>query len=135
MKAQRDYSRPALTPTLSRRTGRGRKAWTIGLHVVLVIAALISTGPLIWLMAGSLVQGGDPADLRVRPLTLHNYIRLFQQEPLANWLVNSLFLASAYTLVVVLLSSLGGFALAKYSFRGRRVIMGIMLATMLPGTS
>jgi ABC-type glycerol-3-phosphate transport system permease component len=64
-------------------------------------------------------------------LTLDNYRRLFAQEPFAVWMINSLFLASAYTVVVVTLSSLGGFALAKYRFPGRKVLMLIMLVTML----
>ena len=34
-------------------------------------------------------------------------------------------------MLVVTLSSLGGFALAKYHFRGRRMLMLLMLATML----
>jgi ABC-type glycerol-3-phosphate transport system permease component len=49
-------------------------------------------------------------------------------------MINSVFLASAYTVSVVALSSLGGFALAKYRFRGRKVLMLVMLATLLvPG--
>jgi ABC-type glycerol-3-phosphate transport system permease component len=49
-------------------------------------------------------------------------------------MINSIFLSSAYTVSVVTLSSLAGFALAKYRFAGRRVLMFVMLATMLvPG--
>src|SRR6185295_12649201 len=50
------------------------------------------------------------------------------------WLINSIFLAATHTVAVVTLSSLGGFALAKYRFAGRGVLMFIMLITMLvPG--
>lgn len=109
----------------------GRLARRTGLYLMLVLAAVFSIGPLVWLVAGSFVRGGDPTDLVTRPPTLHNYIRLLRDLPLADWLVNSLFLSSTYTLVVVLLSSLGGFALAKYRFRGRRAMVAIMLGTML----
>jgi ABC-type glycerol-3-phosphate transport system permease component len=45
-----------------------------------------------------------------------------------------LFLASAQTVVVVLLSSLAGFALAVYRFRGRSAVVWLMLLTLLvPG--
>jgi ABC-type glycerol-3-phosphate transport system permease component len=46
-------------------------------------------------------------------------------------MLNSLFLASTYTAIVVTLSSLGGFALAKYRFPGRKILMLVMLVTML----
>ena len=60
--------------------------------------------------------------------------RTFPEQPFGVWMVNSLFLACTYTAVVVTLSSLGGFALAKYRFAGRRPLMLIMLITMLvPG--
>jgi ABC-type glycerol-3-phosphate transport system permease component len=63
-------------------------------------------------------------------LTLENF-RLLGEKPMAAWVVNSVFLASTHTVLVVSLSSLGGFALAKYRFRGRGVIAAIMLATIL----
>lgn len=121
-----------MTRMKDRRVQSRSRFWrSLALHALLIAAALVSIGPLLWLVAGSLRPGGDPAALDSGPLTLHNYIALFQGEPFADWLLNSLFLSSAYTLVVVLLSSLGGFALAKYQFRGRRAIMAIMLGTML----
>jgi ABC-type glycerol-3-phosphate transport system permease component len=43
---------------------------------------------------------------------------------------NSLFLSSLQTVLVVATSSLGGFALAKYRFAGRRLVMLLMLATL-----
>src|SRR5262249_9578011 len=47
------------------------------------------------------------------------------------WLFNSLFLSCLHTTLVVTLSSLGGFALAKYNFFGKRPLMLLMLATMM----
>jgi ABC-type glycerol-3-phosphate transport system permease component len=49
-------------------------------------------------------------------------------------MLNSIFLASAQTVMAVTLASLGGFALAKYRFAGRGAIQALMLGTMLlPG--
>jgi ABC-type glycerol-3-phosphate transport system permease component len=119
------------------------------LHALLICCAVTTLMPFLWLVCATFKTKADfftysflPWDhLRYRVangvatgLTLDNYRRLFAQEPFAVWMINSLFLASAYTVVVVTLSSLGGFALAKYRFGGRRVLMLIMLVTMLvPG--
>ena len=45
--------------------------------------------------------------------------------------MNSAFVSSTYTVLVVTLSSLGGFALAKYRFAGKRPLMLFMLAGWL----
>src|SRR5207237_8039957 len=57
--------------------------------------------------------------------------RLFRESQFGRWMLNSIFLASAQTVISVTLASLGGFALAKYRFRGRKLIMAMMLGTML----
>jgi ABC-type glycerol-3-phosphate transport system permease component len=67
-------------------------------------------------------------------LTFHNFAILFSREPFGVWLANSIFIASLQTFLLVTLSSLGGFALAKYEFAGKQSLMACMFATMLlPG--
>jgi multiple sugar transport system permease protein len=118
---------------------RRTPAVTVALHVTLIVLAMISLLPFVWVACASVKTGEDlfahmflPPDLS--RLTLENYPRVFEGRPMAAWIVNSVFLASAHTVIVVLLSSLGGFALAKYQFRGKRPLMLIMLATLLlPG--
>ena len=109
-------------------------------HFVLLVAALIALTPFVWMMCATLKRREDlfgyvflPWD-DLRRLTFDNFRALFSKEPFARWLLNSLFLASTNTVLVVTLSSLGGFALAKYRFTGKRPLMLIMLTTMLlPG--
>jgi ABC-type glycerol-3-phosphate transport system permease component len=113
---------------------------TAVLHFVLGVLALVSLTPFIWLVCATLKNSGDffaytflPWD-HLDQLSLDNYRQLFLREPFGLWMINSTFLASAYTVSVVTLSSLGGFALAKYRFRGRKALMLVMLATLLvPG--
>ena len=58
------------------------------------------------------------------------------QGPVSFWryVGNSLFLASSLTFISLVLSSMGGYALAKYRFRGRAALVTFMLASMtIPG--
>lgn len=117
-----------------------RAASAVSLHAALAVLAVLAVTPLLWLLcacfktqadifAYAFVPWDDP-----RRLTLDNFRALFESQPFGRWMANSLFLAAAQTASVVTLSSLGGFALAKYRFRGRRLVMAGMLATMLlPG--
>jgi multiple sugar transport system permease protein len=133
---------PPVAPTPAKRP---KDLSGLVLHVVLIALGLFSLTPFIWLICATFKTAGDfftytflPWDaergLHWGDLTLDNYRQLFRREPFALWMINSIFLASAYTVSVVTLSSLAGFALAKYRFRGRKMLMVIMLATMLvPG--
>ena len=132
------------------------RAATLAIHVALLALALLSIWPFLWLVCATfkiqpdifrfafLPHGAADdaqtiealAKLQTRwgRLTLDNYLGLFTTRPFAAWLINSVFLACTHTVVVVTLSSLGGFALAKYRFAGKRPLMVLMLVTMvLPG--
>jgi ABC-type glycerol-3-phosphate transport system permease component len=135
------------TPDPNQRSLSSRQAArTYLVHLLVVVAALICFMPFIWLACAAFKRGDDlfnsillPSDLD--KLTLSNFAELFNHESFGWWLINSIFLSSATTVMVVTLSSLGGFVLAKYEFRGRSLLMLIMLFTMmipsqvlLPGT-
>jgi ABC-type glycerol-3-phosphate transport system permease component len=98
----------------------------IGLHFLLLVLAIIALTPLLWVIRAACASPADSSQW-----SPENFIQLIHHEQFGRWLVNSIFLASTQTVVVVTLSSLGGFALAKYHFPGKRILMLIMLGTML----
>jgi ABC-type glycerol-3-phosphate transport system permease component len=116
------------------------------LHIAVIAAAVVCFLPFIWLFCAAFKRGDDLFSSAFLPpnlhkLTLSNFRDLFNHESFGWWLINSIFLASTTTVMVVALSSLGGFVLAKYEFRGRGALMLLMLFTMmiptqvlLPGT-
>jgi ABC-type glycerol-3-phosphate transport system permease component len=107
------------------------------LHVVLLTLAGLTFIPFAWLICASIKRKDEMFAYAFLPwdqldkLTVVNFKALFTNFPFGRWLFNSLFLASTQTVLVVTLSSLGGFALAKYNFRGKKPLMLLMLATML----
>ena len=102
------------------------------LHLLLVTFAAMAVLPFVWLICAAFKTPEDLLSSTLLPwrhldrLTLDNF-RMLRDQPFARWLVNSIFLSSLHTVLVVTLSSLGGFALAKYEFHGKRPIMLIML--------
>jgi ABC-type glycerol-3-phosphate transport system permease component len=107
------------------------------IHAALIVLALVNLIPFFWLICAAFKQPADTFDYAFLPwhdlrrLTLANFSTLFTEHALGRWLVNSVFVASTYTCSVVTLSSLAGFALAKYHFLGKRTLMILMLAAML----
>lgn len=60
--------------------------------------------------------------------------KLFAELPIARWLFNSLFISGVQTLGMLIISSLGGYALAKHRFAGKKFISVLLLMTLLlPG--
>ncbi len=111
--------------------------FTLVLHLILIGTATVSLLPFLWLACASLKRSSDLFAYDFLPwghlnrLSFENFVVLFRREAFARWLVNSLFVASLQTVLVLLLSSLGGFALCKYSFKGKRPLMLLMLLTLM----
>ena len=60
-----------------------------------------------------------------------NYRNLWKTVPYSRYFVNSVFIATASTLLTLFFCSLGGYAFAKYQFRGQKILFGILLASMM----
>jgi ABC-type glycerol-3-phosphate transport system permease component len=110
---------------------------TTTLNIAVLLLAIASVMPFAWLICATLKKSEDFFAYSFLPWsqpsrwTLENFRFLFARWPYARWLANSLFIASAHTVLVVTLSSLGGFALCKYKFRGKKPLMLLMLTTMM----
>lgn len=105
------------------------------LHVMLILSAVVVLLPVAWAVSASFKNAGDIFDyppnlLPLRPTTA-NYYELFNGQPVARWLFNSLWIAAAATVVGSIISALGGFALAKYVFVGRDFAVRIIVAAMV----
>lgn len=112
----------------------------LALHTMLIVLTVIIMFPIAWILFASLKNQADLFDSILMPragidaLTFENYRALIEKRPFFRWVLNSIFIASTQTVLTVFLATLGGFALAKYRFVGRRIIMVVMFVTMLlPG--
>ncbi len=135
-------SSPAGRPASAGRSQSSSSSFLVTalLHIPLILGAIVCTVPMVWLICATLKTGDDLFKYDFLPwdhlgrLTLDNFRKLLARDGFSRWLTNSIFLACTQTVLVVTLSSLGGFALAKYRFRGQKPLMAVMLLTLLlPG--
>jgi ABC-type glycerol-3-phosphate transport system permease component len=119
-------------------------------YLTLVVLAVFTLTPLVWLACAAFKGQGDmwtftflpygevpnaDGTMRAAQPTLVNFSALFGKWGFGRNLLNSFFLTATSTSIALILASLGGFALAKYQFKGKKVLMAIMLATMMiPGS-
>ena len=118
------------------RTGIGGLTVRGAVYLCLLFATVLCLMPLVWLLAAT-TKGPDDLfsyTFFAPRATSANFRDLFTTVPFGRYLTNSIFIASTTVMVQLFFSSLAGFALAKYEFRGKKAIMVLMLATMMiPG--
>jgi multiple sugar transport system permease protein len=78
-----------------------------------------------------LPPGDGPLGIGWGTLTLANFHALFNQARLGGALVNSVFLASVSAVVATLFCAAGGYALARFDFRGKRVVTVLVLGALI----
>ena len=93
----------------------------VALYAVLVFLALIWMYPIILAIYKSVAQGG-----------WNNYAVVLNHPVFNYWSAvgNSFLLAGASTVIIVLISSLAGYAFSKMQFRGREFIYRALLACL-----
>ena len=132
-------ARPVDTPGAAARGQR--PAVRRGPSRLLTVAALIGVSivlaaPFVWLVSASLKPRSQVFDNELIPSTirLDNYTRVWEVSQMPVWVFNSAIVALLAAVAVVLSSALVAFAFAYFRFRGRNLVFGLVLATMmLPG--
>ncbi len=112
-----------------------RSAFAIVVHALLIIGALITVLPFLWMVLSSFKTTTEifrypPALLPDRWIFRH-YLDLFRTTLFPRWYGNSLWVATIATLAVLFFSSLAGFGFGKYDFWGREVLFNILIASMI----
>jgi multiple sugar transport system permease protein len=106
------------------------------LWALLIFFSLLFMYPFAWLLAASFKPRGEVFDNKLIPETFlpSNYVDVFDQLPLVNWMFNSLAIAVLAAGAVAISSSIVAFGFAYFKFPGRGVLFALVLATMmLPG--
>ena len=115
-----------------------RAATTVLVHGVLVLGAALTLAPLLWMVSASLMPAGEataaPPRLWPSVPTLAHYETLFARLNVWRYVANSTLLATAVTLVSLVLNSMAGYAFAKLRFAGReRIFRGLLASLVIPG--
>lgn len=104
-------------------------------HGALVVGALITLTPLLWMVSASLMPTGAantvPPPFLPRSVTLQHYVDLFTRLNLARTFGNSLFITVTATVVSLLINSMAGYAFAKLRFGARERLFGILMAALV----
>ncbi|MEY7970598.1 sugar ABC transporter permease [Saccharomonospora xinjiangensis] len=121
-----------MTGRVRRRDRRGPLSST-ALHTTLVLASVVAVFPVAWVTLTSLKT--DRASWtrpdEIGTLGLDNYSQVLSETQFTTWFVNSLIVATATTVVAVLIAATAGYAASRMRFPGKRPLMWSFLITQM----
>lgn len=124
-----------ITPSRARRRAgrRGGSHWWI--HVVLGVGGFVMAFPFLWQIIMSLstnaqVQSVTPT-FWPGELQWQNYVQVFERLPFLSQLGTSVMVTIIRTLAQIVLCTLAGYAFARMRFRGRAILLALVLSILL----
>ena len=105
------------------------------IYSVIAVYLFITVAPLVWVLSTSFKPNQEaisfpPKFLPDHP-TLENYFFVLTDSKLVLSLINSLIVSVGSTALSVTVSALGGYAFARYDFKGKNLLMSTILALFM----
>ncbi len=121
------------------RSRRQRRNTALVRYALLTVVALVFVFPLVFMIVSSLKPdlqllrdtGSLRAFLPVGDISFDNYLKAFERAPIGRFVFNSVLVTSVTVVLGLFLNSLAGFAFAKLRWRGRALVLSIIIATLI----
>ena len=109
-----------------RKQARAKRTISLTLsYVALALVTFLMIFPLI------AVTQTWPPKIIPSAWTLDNYTSLFQRLPIGRELLNTIVFAGAVTIISVFFDSLAAYGLSRVDFKGRGILLAVLIATMM----
>lgn len=103
--------------------------------MILLLLGIITVYPFVWMLFSSFKVNKEIMALEQHLLpqafTVENYISMNARFNFMRFFANSLLVTIVITLAVIYTSTICGFVLSKYKFKGRELLFGFVLCTMM----
>jgi raffinose/stachyose/melibiose transport system permease protein len=113
----------------------GQRFWTWVSVLVLTILCLVWVYPFLWLVSASFK---DPLEIFAKGLSLipnamrwDNYVRAWSTAGFSTYMLNTVLVTIGTVALVIFHTSLTGYVLGRYRFIGRKIIIGVLVATFI----
>jgi len=124
-------ARPQRRKSAGRR--RGNVVDRLLLWIPLAFALLFTLVPFYWMLLFAFRPSGSTA-LFPWPLTFDHFAKVWTVGGFGTFFLNSVYVALASLAISIVVGLMGGYALARYSFRGKGAFLLVMLCTQfVPG--
>lgn len=105
------------------------------LHIGLILIGIITVFPFVWMLLSAFKPNSEiralDQTLLPREWTFENFLNIQENFDFLRLFANSVILSATITGISLYTSVLAGFVLGKYVFRGRGLLFGFILSTMM----
>lgn len=106
------------------------------LYLSLYVIALIIVVPLLWIVLTSFKTDFNAINSPLNPIPTPFTVEAYQtlasgQQPIFRWFLNSMAAALLQTAIILVTASAGAYALARLEFRGKKLVFGLIVSTLL----
>jgi len=107
--------------------------------ILRIVLCLVFGLPLVFMIVSSFKPdlqifadlGTWKAFLPVGTMNLDNYLGVFDRVPFVTFLMNSVLISVSTVALGLVVNSMAAFALSRITFRGHKVVLGVILATLI----
>ncbi|WP_353511678.1 carbohydrate ABC transporter permease [Vallitalea longa] len=104
-------------------------------HILLIIVSLVWIYPFIWMVSASFKTDDEifakGLNLIPKNFNFDNFIRAWNNANFEAYFFNSIVVTVCTVLLVLILSAMMGYVMGRYEFKGKKVVLGIFLASMV----
>ncbi len=115
-------------------------AYKLPIAAVLLLMSFCALAPFVYLFIASFVKDMSQVfknglNLQITPdmLSIKNYLMLFTEHDASyfSWYKNSIIITVLFTAVSLIFSSLVGYGIAMFEFKGKRLLVIVILSSMM----
>ena len=104
-------------------------------HFILIAGAILMAFPFLWMLSTALMTQSETDELPVRllpgKLMFSNFIQAWGKAAFGRFFINTIFVALCVTACVLFTSILAGYTFGRLKFKGKGIVFGIFMATMM----
>lgn len=111
-----------------------RNAKKTGTHGLLLLLGLIWIYPFLWMVSASFKSQseffGNRLGLIPQAPTWENVVRIWEKANFSTYFINTVIVTALAVIIVLIMTMQAGYAMGRYHFVGKKVIMAIFLSSI-----
>ncbi|MFD1887213.1 carbohydrate ABC transporter permease [Paenibacillus wenxiniae] len=105
------------------------------IYALLILIALLMTGPFLWLLSVSLMPGrnvfSNPPAIWPTFIDFANYTQVWNYMNFPRYIMNTVIITALGVVSNIILSCMTAYPLALFRFKGRDMVFAMLIATMI----
>ncbi len=106
------------------------KIYSSVFHMFCILMSTVTLGPIIWII---MLSFKTEREYSLHPLSLpesfflKNYIKVLNETPIVTFLINSIIVTFTALILILIVSTLAGYSLARIPFNGSKILFFILI--------